>query len=113
MNSEIKEFLELSEVHASVDYGNPSSVRAGNKAADSMRKIATGLVKSGLTEDLLELLDDKAAGAWVAFTVAELPQTTHKQRERCIKTIQGIAAGSGIDAMGAEMWLAERGYPLS
>ncbi len=113
MNADIEEFIRLSGVHASVDYGCPSSVAAGNKAADSMSNIATRLVESGLAEDLLELLDHKVAGAWVAFTVAELPNVTHKQRERCIKTIQEMASGSEINAMGAEMWLTKRGYSLS
>ena len=113
MNADIEEFIRLSGVHASVDYGSPSSVADGSKAADSMSNIATRLVESGLTEDLLELLDHKVAGAWVAFAVAELPKVTHKQRELCIKTIQEMASGSDINAIGAEMWLTERGYSLS
>lgn len=110
MNADIEEFLEFSGVHASTEYGNPSSVKAGNNAVDSMRSIATRMVESGRTEELLELLDNEVAGAWVAFTVAEFPQVTKEQRGRCLKLIQSIAAGDSVDSMGAEIWLKERGH---
>lgn len=110
MNADIEEFIELSKVHASVEYGDPSSVKAGNNAADSMRSIINRLVESGRTEELLELLDDKVAGPWVAYTVAELQKITKEQKARCLELIQAIAAGDGADSMGAGMWLKERGY---
>ncbi len=113
MNSDIEVFLKFSQVHASTEYGNPSSVKAGNKAADSMRSIVTRLIEAGRTEELLELLDNEVAGSWVAFTVAEFPHITKEQKGRCLRLIQSIAAGDNVDSMGAEMWLKERGHDHS
>ncbi|WP_237567705.1 hypothetical protein [Microbulbifer hydrolyticus] len=109
MKSDLKEFIELSKVHASIEYGNPSSVKAGNNAADSMRSITNRFVESGRTEELLELLDNKVAGPWVAFTVVEFQKITKEQRARCLELIRAIASGDSVDSMGAELWLKERG----
>ena len=113
MNSDIEEFLEFSKEHSSMDYGDPSSVKAGNRAAHSMRVIVTRLIESGRTEELLELLDNTIAGPWVAFTVAMLPNVTSEQKLRCLELIRRIASGDSIESVGAEMWLRDQGYDHS
>jgi hypothetical protein len=110
MNSDIAKFIELSEVQASIEYERPSSVEVGNNASDSLRLISARLVESGRAEELLEILDHKTAGAWVAYTVSEFPQIESKQKERCIRVIRDIAAGEEVESLGAKMWLKERGY---
>ena len=113
MNTEINDFLKYADIHASTDYENRTSVKAGNQAADSMKDIANRIAALGRAEELLKLLSNEVAGAWVAYTLADSLQLNKSQKKRCIKHIQNIAAGGGLDSMGAEMWLKERGYRCS
>ncbi|ALT00050.1 hypothetical protein [Lacimicrobium alkaliphilum] len=110
MNANIQRFLELARVHPTTDYGNSTSVNAGNQAADSMRELALKFVESGRADDLLSLLSDRYAAPWVAYNLAEITQIPEEQKRHCISFIQHIADGSNIESVGAEIWLRERGY---
>lgn len=110
MNADLEKIVELSKSHASMDCDNLSGVKAGNRAADSIRGIATRLVEIGCIDELLTLLDNEIAGSWIAFIVVDSPQATEEQRERCIKLIRSIALEDKVISIGASLWLEERGF---
>jgi len=105
----IEQFVNLAKVHASIDYGNPNSVKEGNSAADSMRLIALILYESNKIEELLSLLEHQYAGLWVAFIVADFDNVSAAQIKRCIDLIRSLANGDSVDSLGAKYWLEERG----
>ena len=67
-----------------------------------MRQI---LVEPGAAGELLPLLEEPESARWLAFQILELSQPSPAARERCLETVRGIAAGSGADALGAQLWL--------
>ena len=105
----IEQFINLAEIHAAVDYGNPKSVKVGNSAADRMREIAHNFYDSGKIDELLSLLEHQHAGLWVAFIVGDLENATATQVERCLCLIRSLADGDSVDSIGAKYWLEERG----
>lgn len=113
MDASIEQFIKLSEAHASVDYENPQSVQASNKAADSIIELTALFVKEDRFEDLIALLEHELAGPWVAFSVADIKNVIPEHKERCIELIRVIAEGGSIEATGAQFWLRERGYERS
>jgi len=113
MSETIEKFIELAELHADTDYGNPASVNKANDAAEAMKHIIFEFHKLGRIEELLSLIDHSTAGSWIAFTVAELIGISTKQKELCISKIKSLAVSSSFDSTGAEYWLKERGYDHS
>jgi hypothetical protein len=87
-----------------VDYSSDASVSRFNAASDEMRRIAS---EPGAAEELLPLLDEPESAKWLAFQILELCAPGPDVRERCLKTVRELAAGSDADAMGAQMWLRE------
>jgi hypothetical protein len=109
MNNKDK-FFELANIHASTDYADSSSIKTANQAADEMSGIIDSLESSIDVENLLPLLSHLKAGFWVAQLVADSRVATEAQKKLCIKTVQSIASGDDVNALGAEMWLSERGH---
>jgi hypothetical protein len=109
----IEDFIDLAKVHAGTDYSNAASVTKANAAVELMNLMAVEFNESGRTEEFLGLVSHPTAGAWVAFSVAELAGISTKQKELCISKIKTIAVGTSLDSMGAEYWLKDRGHDNS
>jgi hypothetical protein len=113
MSINIEKFIELAQIHADTNYGNPASVKKANTAAEAMNVMAVELIEAGRIEELLGLFTHSTAGSWVAFSVVDQIGISTEQKERCISKIKDLAVGSSLSSMGAEYWLKERGYDHS
>tara|TARA_B100001063_G_C16286712_1_gene321836 strand:- start:135 stop:470 length:336 start_codon:yes stop_codon:yes gene_type:complete len=109
----IEEFIKQADIHASVEYGKPASVRKGNSAADKMAEIAKQYAGAKKADELLRIINHEVAGSWVAYCLANNSNLSHEQKKICISKIRSIASISGLDALGAQMWLREHGYENS
>jgi hypothetical protein len=94
---------------ATVDYASRSSVRRHNLASDQMRALVGEAyqVGPGALAELLPLLGEPPADEWLAFQLLDLGHPPPAISERCLALVRRKAAGSGPDAMGAEMWLRD------
>jgi hypothetical protein len=109
----IEEFIKLADIHASVECSKPASVRKGNSAADKMHEIAKQYAGAKKADELLRIINHEVAGSWVAYCLANNSNLSHEQKKICISKIRSIASNSGLDALGAQMWLKEHGYENS
>jgi len=104
------DFIELADLHAATDYADKNSVKNANVVADKMSELVSSLNSSAEVEKYLSLLTHPNAGSWVAFLLADLSTISKKQRNLCIKKVKSIADGDGVNSLGAQMWLSERGF---
>ncbi|TKB45782.1 hypothetical protein [Thalassotalea mangrovi] len=103
------DFINQALIHNSTDYSDKKSVYKANRAADKMREIAKSVCCEEEVKKFIESLNHPVAGKWIAFTFADNPILTSSQKAKCVKKIRTIASGNDADAIGAEMWLSERG----
>lgn len=105
----ITEYLANQELHAAVDFGNKSSVKAGNKAADRMRNIAAELREATESTTRFEALLDHPnpmVRKWVAHHLLELMEPSKSAVERSLSIIEQASLGDSAEALGERMWLA-------
>jgi hypothetical protein len=101
---------DLAHIHAAVDYGSIASVHAGNKAADELRTALLVAIDSpGGTDLVIGLLGHPVIASWAAYTALERATLTEFQRARCLSVIRSLAAGNGVESIGAKAWLTHHG----
>jgi hypothetical protein len=100
----------LAQIHAAVDYGSTASVHAGNKAADEIRTtLLAALDSPGGTDQVIGLLGHSVIASWPAYMALERATLTEFQRARCLSVIRSLAAGNGVESIGAKAWLMHHG----
>lgn len=102
-----QELIDIASIHEATDYSDPKAVKAGNNAADLLRTRILEYCEAGSFDELLELLNHKLLGGWVAFVLAEWPQVNVEHKDLCIKKIREIAKGNSNDSIGAQFWLKD------
>ena len=106
----LAEYKQHAIVHASIDYGDRSSVRAGNAAADAMVTVAKRLaaMHPPAVTPFSSLLDtDDATAPWAAHHLLEHFTPDESITRRALDVIERAASGDDANAMGNRMWLAE------
>lgn len=105
MNEVISEYKAQAEIHASIDYSDDSSVRLGNKAADTLRKLGGEKLEKN---DLLELIgSEHPASLWSAHHLLELHKPNLEEEKKAEKRIELKISKGGVQAMGERMFLDE------
>lgn len=107
-------FVELAEAlaayNASGDYSE-RAVRRANLFADELRiMMISAFTESQETDVLFTLLDQPAAGSWIAFCALENLDLAEPRKTRCLEIIRALAHGSSMNSVGAEFWLSQHGY---
>jgi hypothetical protein len=102
-------YRAFAAICARVDYASRRSVREHNQASEQMRALVGEAYQAGpaAVAELIPLLDEPTADEWLAFQLLDLGQPPVATVERCLAIIRRKAAGSGPEAMGAEMWLRD------
>jgi hypothetical protein len=106
----IQEYIELTKICASTDYGDKKSVSMHNKSVDRMYEIAEkiGYEKTDETIDdfvmLLNIIDNKT-NVWTAIHILERVPADKTIEEKALKIIKQQADGDSADAMGYKIWL--------
>jgi len=100
-------FIELAELHAATDYSSKKSVTRANRATDKMRAMVKAASESGKVEQVLDLLSHPIASSWAAFSALDLAVLTQFQERRCLKVVERVARGAGVEGLGAQMWLKQ------
>jgi len=108
--SRLDRYRELAAICARTGYQSAKSVRKHNNAADEMRRIAS---EPGAANELAELLTDPAARCWLAYQLIELGDPAPAIRDQCLSIIRNEASKDGPDALGAQIWLQDRGISIS
>lgn len=106
----IQEYLELTKICASTDYGDKKSVRLHNKSVDRMYEIAEKIGYEQTTEtidDFANLLDitDNKTNVWTAVHILERVPADKTIEAKALKIITKQADGDSVDAMGFKIWL--------
>ena len=104
-----QELIDLISIHEATDYSDPKAVEAGSNAADLLRARILEHCEAACFDELLELLNHKLLGGWVAFVWAEWPQVSAAHKDLCIIKIREIAKGNSNDSIGAQFWLKDHG----
>lgn len=107
---DIAKLKKLAEIHASIDYGNASSVKRGNVAADEIRSEVHRLAASGQVAKLIPHLAEPVLGPWLAYVIAELSGISESNRSTCVVRIKEIAMAGGLEASAAKLSLKNGGY---
>ena len=115
MVDEMKELLnrykELALIHASIDYGDPQSVRTGNSAVDEMISISRDISQMGQPglEAFASLLDvsTNRTDLWAAHHILEHMDFNETLKQRALAIIRENAKGQSADALGQRMWLKD------
>ena len=107
-------FVELAEAHstynASGDYSK-RAVRHANLVADELRvMMLSAFTDIQETEALFALLDQPAAGSWIAFCALENLDVAEPHKTHCLEVIRALARGSSMNGVGAKFWLSRHGY---
>jgi len=105
----VEEYREMAEIHAAIDYGDSGSVKQGNRAADSIRKL--GQEQLDLNQLTTLLASDHPASLWAAHHLLEFHDLTTDQRNQAVRRIEIEIAKGGAAAMGERMFLAEFAKP--
>jgi len=96
--------------HASIDFGDRASVRAGNSAADDMAAVAKRLaaLSPPASVPFAALLDaDHATALWAAHHLLEHFEPDHAIERHALAVIERAASGDDANAMGNRMWLED------
>jgi hypothetical protein len=104
----LAQYHQHATVHASIDYGDDSSVRAGNAAADAMVNVAKRLAAMSppAVEPFSSLLDaDDSTAQWAAHHLLEHFTPDDEISRSALAVIERAASGDGVNAMGNRMWL--------
>ena len=106
----IQEYLGLTKICSSTDYGDKKSVRLHNKSVERMYKITEKIVYEQTTEtidDFAKLLDvsDNKTNVWTAVHILERIPVGKTIEEKALKIIKQQADGDSADAMGFKIWL--------
>ncbi|MEW5835845.1 MAG: hypothetical protein AB1832_12335 [Pseudomonadota bacterium] len=107
-------FVELAEAHAAFNasghYSRPS-VRRANLVADELRSMMlSAFTDRQETEALFSLLDQPAAGPWIAYCALENLDLAEARKTRCLEIIRARARESTLNGLGAIFWLSQHGY---
>ena len=106
----IQEYIELTKICASTDYGDKKSVKLHNKSVDKMYGIAEKISYEQPTETidgfakLLEINENKT-NVWAAVHILERISVYKKIEEKALKIIKQQADGDTAEAMGFKIWL--------
>ena len=96
---------------AQENLGNRSALKRGNSAADELRRLATEVGGRGCEdiEQFSRLLCDSRnrVNAWAAFHILEVMQPPPEVVDRAFNTLEEIARGDDINAVGTRMRLAQ------
>lgn len=106
----IQEYIELTKICASTNYGDKKSVRLHNKSVSRMYEIAEKISYKQTTEtidDFAKLLDinDNKTNVWTAVHILERVPADKTIEEKALKIIKKQADGDSADAMGFKIWL--------
>ena len=104
----VHEYIECQRVHAEIDFSSRASVKAGNKAADRMRLIATSLSASQAGQVAFEQLltsPNPVLALWAAHHLLELMSPIESVQEAALALIASAAKGDSAHALGEAMWL--------
>jgi len=104
MKSRLDRYRDCVATCAANAHGSGVSIRRHNAAVDRMRRI---VVEPGAAEELLPLLNEPQAARWLAAQLLELCEPAPEVREKSLAIIRRLAAGSGVDAIGARYWLRD------
>ena len=99
-------YRECVEICSATDFGSRGSVKRHNAAVDRMRRLVAD--HENLPE-LLSLLSDPQCARWLAFQLVELTNPPPETKALCLDTIRLLASGNDAVAIGAHMWLRQRG----
>lgn len=106
----IQEYIELTKICASTDYGDKKSLRLHNKSVDRMYEIAEKIGYEQTTEtidDFVKLLDvtDYKTNVWAAVHILERIPADKRLEEKALKIIRKQTDGNSAEAMGFKIWL--------
>lgn len=107
----IEQYRKNAAVHAAIDFADRASVRRGNRAAGSLRAIATQIGTMG--QDAMErfglLLDEPRDNVryWAASHILEVMPAPPALVDRAFAVLEERARGDGVDALGTRMRLQE------
>jgi hypothetical protein len=109
----IEQYRNNAAVHAAIDFADDASVRRGNRAASSLRAIATQIGTMG--QDAMErfglLLDEPRDDIhyWAAFHlhILEVMPAPPALVNRAFALLEERARGDGAEALGTRMRLRE------
>lgn len=106
----IQEYIELTKICASTDYGDKKSLRLHNKSVDRMYEIAEKIGYEQTTEtidDFVKLLDvtDYKTNVWAAVHILERIPADKRIEEKALKIIRKQTDGNSAEAMGFKIWL--------
>lgn len=96
---------------AQTHLGKRSALVRGNQAADELRRLATEIGARGSTDihEFSCLLDDSRNGVngWAAFHILEVMTAPPDVIDRAFETLERIALGDDMNALGTRMRLKE------
>ena len=103
MASRIEQYRACAAVCCVTEYASKRGVRQHNAAAKQMRAMVSEAYATGPSAlaEFFPLLDESPADQWLAFQLLELAKPEAAVKQRCLSIIKRLAAGPGIDAMGA------------
>jgi hypothetical protein len=109
MQSPADQYRQHAATCVATEYGVPRSVRQHNAAVAAMYRIVEEAAAAGVEaiSELLPLLDEPEAARWLAHQLLEKCRVPDAVERRCLRIIEELAAGSGADAVGEQMWLRE------
>ncbi|HVL69459.1 MAG TPA: hypothetical protein VM364_19530 [Vicinamibacterales bacterium] len=88
-----------------------SALVRGNRAADELRRLATMIGQGGseYIRAFSALLDESRNGVngWAGFHILEVMDAPPDVVDRAFETLEGIARGDGMNALGTRMRLKE------
>ena len=105
---DVARLRQLASEHASADFGRPESIHLCNLQAGQIRSaLLAGLAVN--RPEVFSYLDDPTLGPWIAYCALDAGALSAEDEFRCLAVIKAVAAGQGLESIGASHWLAQRG----
>ena len=103
----IQEYINLTELHSTLDAFDSGNIKKMNKIANKILKLADTIFKANGRSEFQKILKHKnrSIRSWAAFNLIERMEPDESVTNEAMRVIEELAKSDSLDAPGAQLWL--------